>query len=162
MERQRENVTGLANRGGIPDVNWTDVMDRLNPRARRHWDIVTQNFRHLRCRLRAEYSGSNAWPNNPLLVLAVYPLGHLPVTRPGDPDIPWHISISFYDPERKPEFAAMEAKYGQSRIVTLEGWIEGSTFRLDTVNCPIGSDPLVRNVHAADPHYGHTPLHVSL
>ena len=162
MERQRENVTGLANRGGIPEENWTDVMDRLNPRSRRHWDNVRQNFRYLRCRLRAEYSGSNTRPNHPLLILAVYPMGHLPTTRPRDPHVPWHISISFYDPERKQDFTAMEAKYGQSRIVTLEGWIEGSTFRLDTVNCPIGSDPLVRNVHAADPIYGHTPLHVSL
>ena len=162
MERQRDNVTGLANRGSIPDVNWTDVEDRLNPRAKTRWDTVVANFRQIRCRLRAEYSGSNEWPNNPLLVLAVYPMQHLPITRPGDPDIPWHISISYYDPNRKPEFAAMEAKYGQSRIVTLEGWIAGSTFQLDTVNCPIGSDPLVRNVHAADPCCGHRPLHVSL
>ena len=162
MERQRENVTGLANRGGIAEGEWTDVMDRLNPRSRANWDNVRQSFRYLRCRLRAEYSGSNTWPDNPLLILAVYPMGHLPTTRPGDPNTPWHISISFYDPLRKPEFVAMEEKYGQTRIVTLEGWIEGSTFRLDLNNCPIGSDPLVQNVHNADPVYGAANLHVSL
>ena len=161
MQRQRENVIALGRHGRIPDVNWTDVMDRLTPRARNNWDIVRDNFRQLRCRIRAEYLGSNAHPNNPLLVLAVYPMQILPVRGQGDPDIPWHISLSFYDPERKPEFTAVEQKYGQSRIVTLEGWIQGSTFQLDPMLCPIASDPVVRNLHAADPYYGDAPLHVS-
>ncbi len=162
MGRQRDHVTGIARRGMIPDVNWTDVMDRLTPRALNNWDVVSLNFRQIRCRIQAEYHGSNAWPDEPLLVLAVYPHQLMPTRTHGDPNIPWHISLSFYDPNRRAQFKAIEEQWGKAREVTLRGWIAGSTFQLDPANCPVGSDPIVQAIHVADPHYGHIPLHVSL
>ena len=162
MGNQREQITGIARRGLIPAVQWTDVMDRLTPRAANNWPVVAAHFTQIRCRIQAQYSGSNAWPNEPLLVLAVFPHQIMPTRTHGDPNLPWHISLSSYDPNRRAQFKAIEEQWGKAREVTLRGWIAGATFQLDPVNCPVGSDPAVQAIHAADPHYGHIPLHVSL
>ena len=73
--------------------------------------------------------------------------------------IPYQCSI--LDPAKRKMFEELERKYSKSRTVSLWCEIHGLSFKLDTTRCPVGSDELVKRVHAAG-HYYHKPLHISL
>jgi hypothetical protein len=158
------HLTGVIAQGrarAVPRGIFTDVMDRLAP-ASDDWESVRNNFTRLRCRVRARYSGSNESPDTPLLMLEVDPLQELPTTKPPDSATPWHISVAFYNPQRKQSFKAIERRYTQWREYTLIGWIQGASFYLDPQRCPVGSDPDLQALIRSDPWYGHKPIHISL
>ena len=161
-ENQRRGVIRQAYANAIPRGVDTDIMQRLSVAAEADWDAIRTQFTRLRCRIRARYSGNNAFPDNPLLVLEVVPLEELPTTKPPNSETPWHISVAFYNPALAREFQVITDRYALPREFTLEGWIQGSTFVLDTRECPVGSDRQLQELVAQDPWYGHKAIHISL
>ena len=93
-------------------------------------------------------------------MLEVDPLQELPTTKPPDSATPWHISVAFYNPQRKQSFKAIERRYTQWREYTLIGWIQGASFYLDPQRCPVGSDPDLQALIRSDPWYGHKPIYL--
>ena len=91
----------------------------------------------------------------------MHPLQKLPTSTPPNSETPYHISVAFFDPAKRKMFEELERKYSKSKTVTLQGEIQGSSFKLDTTRCPVGSDELVKRLHAAG-HYYNRPLHISL
>ena len=69
--------------------------------------------------------------------------------------------VAFYDPAKRREFTALEARYHKPRTVTLKGSIRGLAFFLDERRDPIARDALLQRVFRGG-HYGHKGLHVSL
>ena len=160
----RQRVTAKGKRGQIPPGENFELEKRIrDPRllGDAAWEAYKRNFTTIRCKVKGVYLGSNEYPDNPLFSLRVTPLSELPTTRAPNSDTPWHISIEFFDPAQRQAFTALEQKYSKTRNLTLRGWIQGLAFYLDTSTDPIGSDPLVQEVHAKG-HYRHKPLHISL
>ena len=166
---QRESVISQGQRGKIPDGVDYDLTQRIRNKKLlkdEKWYSYKKGFKTIRCRIRGVYLGSNytdgyQWADQPLYVIEVHPLQKLPTSKPPNSETPYHISVAFWDPQKRKLFEELERKYSQSRTVTLRGEIEGSSFKLDTKKCPVGSDELVKKLHSTG-HYKNRPLHISL
>ena len=160
----RRRVTDAARRGAIPAGRDPDLSERMrNPRLLddARWELYKQGFTELKARVRGVYLGSQAYPEQPLFALEVTPLQRLPTNQPPNTATPYHISIAFFDPAKRREFAALEARYRKPRTVTLKGQIRGLAFYLDENRDPIARDKLLHRIFRAG-HYGHKELHISL
>ena len=142
----------------MEEEEWTDVMDRLDAKSEENWDKVQAYFRSFKAKIKAEFLPSKSYPDNPLLVLTVKPIGWFPTTKPGGKD--YHVSICFYDPNKKEQIQVVYARYSRPSIVTLTGEIAGSTFQLNSVS-PIANDPGIRLLHSSG-HYKDRQLHISM
>ena len=140
------------------EEDWTDVMERLDSKSEENWEKVQADFRSFKAEIKAEFLPSKSYPENPLLVLTVKPIGWFPTTKPGGKD--YHVSICFYDPDEKRQIQEVYARYSRPTIVTLTGEIAGSTFQLNSVS-PIANDPEIRSLHSSG-HYKDRQLHVSM
>ena len=162
LEQRRRIAIRRGQAGAVEAEAYQDVMDRLRPNVNANWDRVVRQFRLLRCQVRARYMASNEYAERPLLVLEIRPLQQMPTTRPPGNKTPWHVSIAFYDPDRRKAFMTATRAYTDWREVTLVGEIAGSTFQLDPRRCPVATDRRLAALHRADPWYGDRPLHISL
>ena len=162
---QRELVISQGQRGKIPDGVDYDLTQRIRNQKLlkdEKWHSYKKGFKTIRCRIKGVYLGSNyTYANEPLYVIEVHPLQKLPTSKPPNSETPYHISVAFWDPKKRKMFEELERKYSKSRTVSLRCEIHGLSFKLDTTRCPVGSDELVKRVHAAG-HYYHKPLHISL
>ena len=162
---QREAVISQGKRGNIPtgvDYDHTQRMRNQNLLKDERWESYKKGFKTLQCRIRGVYLGNNSnSANQPLFAIEVQPLQKLPTSKPPNSATPYHISVAFFDPNKRNMFDELERKYSKNKIVTLRGEISGLTFKLDTTRCPVGSDELIKRVHA-EGHYYYSPLHVSL
>ena len=162
---QRESVISQGQRGKIPDGVDYDLTPRIRDRnllKDEKWHSYKKGFKTIRCRIKGVYLGSNyTYANEPLYVIEVHPLQKLPTSKPPNSETPYHISVAFWDPQKRKLFEELERKYSQSRTVVLQGEIEGSSFKLDTKKCPVGSDELVKRLHSTG-HYHNRSLHISL
>ena len=140
------------------EEDWVDVMKRLDPRSVQNWNKVQADFRSFRAEIKAEFLPSKQFPENPLFVLTVKPIGWFPTTKPGNKS--YHVSICFYNPDRKRQIESVFARYARPRIVTLFGEIAGSTFQLNSMS-PIANDQDIRDLHSSG-DYKDRNLHVSL
>ena len=161
---QRELVISQGQRGKIPtgvDYDHTQRMRNQNLLKDEKWHSYKKGFKTIRCRIKGVYLGSNyTYANEPLYVIEVHPLQKLPTSKPPNSETPYHISVAFWDPKKRKMFEELERKYSRSETVTLIGEIEGSSFKLDTKKCPVGSDELVKRLHSTG-HYHNRPLHIS-
>ena len=161
---QRESVISQGQRGKIPDGVDYDLTQRIRNKKLlkdEKWYSYKKGFKTIRCRIKGVYLGSNyTYANEPLYVIEVHPLQKLPTSKPPNSETPYHISVAFWDPKKRKMFEELERKYSQSRTVVLQGEIEGSSFKLDTKKCPVGSDELVKKLHSTG-HYHNRPLHIS-
>ena len=161
---QRESVISQGQRGKIPDGVDYDLTQRIRNKKLlkdEKWYSYKKGFKTIRCRIKGVYLGSNyTYANEPLYVIEVRPLQKLPTSKPPNSETPYHISVAFWDPQKRKLFEELERKYSQSRTVVLQGEIEGSSFKLDTKKCPVGSDELVKRLHS-EGYYHNRPLHIS-
>ena len=161
--RHLQNGIEQGLRRQVPEDVHQDVMDRIRPWAQDDWDSVVRRFRTMRVRLQSVYIPSNNHPTTPLLALAVEQLDPEEAPIEGKPgsETPLHISIAFFNPERKPHFDRVFKRYQLPRIVTLHGQIQGSIFALRPPD-PILGDRDLMALKRSDPWYGHRDLHISL
>ena len=157
---QAQEALQKAQRQGkdMEEEEWVDIFERLDSKSEENWDKVEADFRSFKAEIKAEFLPSKSYPDNPLLVLNVKPIGWFPTTRPGGKE--YHVSICFYDPDKKEQIQEVYARYSRPRIVTLTGHIAGSTFQLNSVS-PIASDPEIRHLHSTG-DYKDRQLHVSM
>ena len=155
--RHRQNGIEQGLRGQVVEDRHIDIMDRIRPWAQEDWDSV------VRVRLRSVYLPSNRHPEAPLLALAVEQLDpeEAPVFGKPQSETPLHISVAFYNAERKREFDEVFERYQKPQEVVLHGRIQGSTFELRPPD-PIAADPEVAALKRGDAYYGNRPLHISL
>lgn len=161
-DNQRNRVIFDGHAGAVRRGTFTDVMERLSPASEADWWGVVGTFHTLRCKVRARYLGNNKWPDTPLLALEVQPQQQLPTRFPPESEVPWHITIAYYDPQRSREFRSVVDRYAEFQEYTLVGKIQGAMFELDKNRCPVGSDPELLALKRSDPYYHDRPLHISL
>ena len=162
LEQRKRIAIRRGKHGLVKPEQYVRMEDRTKPRIWDNWDRVKRQFKSLRCEIRARYIPSNQYPKEPLLILEVKPLEPMPTRHPTGNQTPWHISIDFYDSDKRTEFMDATRPYARWREVTLVGQIYGSAFYLDRDKCPVGSDRRLEALHAVG-HYGdYAGLHISL
>ena len=158
----RSHLQSALARGKLkrePQVH-TDIMQRLSARAIRDWDEATRDLTQIKCKVKAEYYPTEGYADNPLLAIAVKPLQELPTTSPPMSETPYHVSIAFHEKHLAKLLKSIHTKYAKWKTVTLTGYVQGSTFVLDSKS-PIANDPMIREAKAKS-YYSNRNLHISL